>query len=479
MPRARWSLASRLAAWYAVAAFLLVAGAALVQYRSLITVLAEEDDQALVERLRSTMRAGPEQLVAPKHGPRERLVVRFLDESCRPIGGATLDLPQPSCISLRAGHEPIRDLRSPSGVHWKIAVAHIGQAWAAWVEVLLDRSTDDRVMSAYLNELVVVLGASLLVAAALGYGIARRGLRPLRVFAQRVTEIDARSLSQRLSKGDEEPTYPRELQALVTSLDDMLDRLEGAFRALTEFSAELAHELRTPIHVLRQHAEIALRRGRSAEEYRDVLGANLEELDRMRRMVDDILFLARAEDPRAVIECASLRLADEAAAVIEFLSADATDRGVSLSSNVPTSLELFADRMLLRRALVNVLGNALRHTPAGGRVTVSAHTDGVIVALDVCDTGVGIPPELLPRVFDRHARGPDLNARNPGGAGLGLAIVRGIMALHGGTAEATSPLGEGTKITLMFPGNGTTKSRIGEYQAGSIPHSIPPKLSRL
>lgn len=462
MPRVRWSLAARLAAWYAVAAFLLVAGAALAQYRSLVTGLSEEDNQELIERLHATMRDGPEQLPALSHDPRERMTVRLLDQSCRPIAQISLDLPPPSCVSSGGEGETIRNLRSASGVHWKIAVAYIGRPWATWVEVLLDRSTDDRVMSAYVDELLVVLGASLLVAAALGYGIARRGLRPLRLFAQRVTEIDARSLGQRLLKDDDELAYPQEVQALVTSLDRMLDRLERAFRALTELSGDLAHELRTPIHVLRQHGEVALQRRRSAEEYQDVLGANLEELDRMRRMVDDILFLARAEDPRAVIQRVSLCLSDEAAAVIEFLSADATDRGVFLSSDVPTSLELFADRMLLRRALVNVLGNALRHTPAGGRVTVSACTDGDNVAVEVCDTGVGIPAELLPRVFDRHTRGPDSSARDAGGAGLGLAIVRGIMALHGGTAEAMSPLGEGTKITLMFPGNGTTESRIAE-----------------
>ena len=479
MPRVRWSLASRLAAWYAVAAFLLVAAAALIQYQSLLTGLSEEDDQELIERIQATIHAPAERIPAPKTEPRERMTVRFLDTSCRPIGPSILDLPPPSCVSSPAGDQAIRDLRSPSGVHWRIAVARMGQPNGVWVEVLLNRSTDDRVMNAYLDELMLVLGASLSVAAALGYAVARTGLRPLRLFAQRVSQIDARSLSLRLSKDGAEPTYPREVQGLVTSLDDMLDRLERAFLALTEFSAELAHELRTPIHVLRQQAEVALRRDRTSDQYRDALGANLEELDRMRRMVDDILFLARSEDPRAVIQRESLTLSNEVAAVIEFMGADATDRGVFVSSNVPISLQLFADRMLLRRALVNVLSNSLRHTPAGGRVTVNAHSDGVIVALDVRDSGTGIPPELLPRVFDRHSRGPDLSTRSSGGAGLGLAIVRGIMALHGGTAEAMSPMGEGTKITLMFPGNGTTGSRIGEYAAERIGRSISPKLSRL
>lgn len=451
MRRSGWSLATRLAFWYAITAFLLVTGAGLIQYRSLVTSLADEDDHELLERLHGVVRSQAAGRSLTPQDPQERMIVRLLDSSCVPITVYAAALPPPACIPSRAGRDTVRDWRSPGGRRWKIAATRTAQTPAEWMEVLLDRSSDDRVLAAYVDELLLVLGASLGLAAALGYGLARQGLRPINVFARRVAGIDARSLDRRFARSNGVGAYPLEVEGLAASLDDMLGRLERAFRALSEFSAELAHELRTPIHVLRQQAEVAMQRMRTPEEYRDVLGATLEELDRMRRMVDDILFLARSEDPRAVIKRAPLRLADEVNDVIEFLSADASDRHVDIRSAVADSVELRADRMLLRRALVNVISNALHHTPRDGHVTVSARDDGDRIAIAVSDSGAGIPNELLPRVFDRHVRGSESVVRHPQGAGLGLAIVRAIVTLHGGTATATSTPGQGTTITLFFP----------------------------
>lgn len=470
MNSARGSLAARLTIWYAATAFLLVAGAGIVQYRSLLGSLEAEDDLEIAGRLRDAVRVGTTGLTGPAHAAQQRMIVRYLDYSCRPLSPDGPGLPPPSCPSAPPGASSFRDWRSPGGAEWRIAAARVDQPGAKWVEVLLDRSTDDRVLRAYVDELVLVLAASLLLAAGLGYGIARRGLRPLNLFAHRVAEIDARSLGNRLSMLAGLAAHPKELQGVVTSLDGMLDRLERAFRALTEFSTELAHELRTPVHVLRQQTEVALQRVRSPGEYQEVLGANLEELDRMRRMVDDILFLARAEDPRAAIERIPLPLADEVAAVIDFLSALAAERGIAFVSDVPDRLELHADRMLLRRALVNIIGNAIRHTPVGGSIEVGARDDGDAVVLEVRDNGAGIAPEILQHVFDRHVRGTDSAARNSEGAGLGLAIVRGVMSLHGGTAMATSAPGEGTRIILRFP---RQPAAVPLVERSTDPHQVP------
>lgn len=479
MRHSGWSLATRLAIWYALSAFLLVTGAGLIQYRSLVKSLAEEDDQELLERLHAVVRSGAAGRAVSPQDPAARMIVRVLDASCDPITAPAhaADVPPPACIAAAVGRDTIRDWRSPSGQRWKIAVTRTAQAPAEWIEVLLDRSTDDRVLAAYVDELLLVLGASLALATALGYGLARRGLRPLNVFARRVAQIDARSLDRRLTSANGDGAYPQEVRGLAASLDDMLGRLERAFSALSEFSSELAHELRTPIHVLRQQAEVALQRTRTAEEYRDVLGANLEELDRMRRMVDDILFLARSEDPRAVIERAPLRLADEVRDVIDFLSADAADRRIGVRSTVADSVELRADRMLLRRALVNVISNALHHTPRDGQVTVSSRDDAGRIAIDVSDSGAGIPSELLPRVFDRHVRGPESIARHPRGAGLGLAIVRAIVTLHEGTATATSSPGNGTTITLFFPA--AARRGMDDSATAAPEDGTRPNLSKL
>lgn len=458
MERRRWSLAARLTAYFAATAFVLVAGAAYLQYRTLVTSLAAEDDQLLREWLAMTrnVRSDPARTppgVEPR-GPR----IRVLSARCEPVGGPVIlpaHRPPPVC-EARAGEAPrIRGWRSPDGDEWRIASV---RTETGWLEALLDRGSDDAVLSAYRREVVLVLGAALLAAAALGFAIARRGLRPLDRLTRRVAAIDARSLGQRLAAGDE----PAEIRALIVSFDDMLARLERAFRSLTEFSAELAHELRTPIHVLRQQAEVALQRARTPEEYRELLGSSLEELDRMRRMVDDILFLARAEDPRAAINRTTLAVLDEFNAVADFLQADAAERDVGISCDVPVGLEVVADRTLVRRALVNIVGNALRHTQAGGRIVLTAREasgeavarggiQGGSVSIEVQDTGSGVPSDLLSRVFDRHVRGTGADARHPEGAGLGLAIVRGIMALHGGMATMSSTLGEGTRVTLVFP----------------------------
>lgn len=447
----RRSLATRLMIWYAASAFILVAGAALIQYRTLVSSLAEEDDRDLAESIATIIRGpGPDGASLPPDASM-RLATRTLDEDCRPVQPQREDLPPPACSADPRQIPIFRTWYSPAGEYWRVATAHRVRAGAGWVEVLLNRSTDEGILRAYRARLALVLVAALLATTLLGYGIARRGLRPLARLAVRVGEIDARALERRLSIGDGASAEPAEIEALVASFNGMLARLDRAFRAFSEYTAELAHELRTPIHILRQQAEVALGRARGETDYREALSSSLEELDRMRRMVDDILFLARAEDPRAAVERARLRLATETAGIVDFLHADAAERSVEFVVDIPPDMELTADRMLLRRALVNVISNALRYTPAGGRITISARDGDSASTIEVSDTGSGIPPALLPHVFDRHIRDADSRTRHPEGTGLGLAIVRGIMTLHGGAATVVSPPGDGTRVTLVFP----------------------------
>ena len=451
MRRSHASLATRLTLWYTSAAFLLVAVAGLIQYRSLRASLAKEDDRELIERLNAVVRASADERRAQADAPRGPMVVRLFGADCRPASVALEAYPPPQCDQRQAGQLSLRGWRSADGPSWRIASTYIAKPSPAWIEVILNRSTDDEVLRAYREELVLVLASALLVAIALGHVIARRGLRPLTQLAGRVSEISVGSLDRRLASDAPQQPQPAEIDALIVSFDAMLERLERAFRALSEFASDLAHELRTPIHIVQQQAEVALQRARAPEEYREVLGSALEELDRMRRMVDDILFLARAEDPRSGIERIPLNIADEVAAVIAFLSATASEYELILTSSVPPALGLSADRMLMRRALVNVLSNAIRHTPPGGRIEVAACRNRTTTTVELRDTGEGIPPELLPRVFDRHIRGRTSGRHRPTGAGLGLAIVRSIMARHGGTVSAANEPEGGARVTLVFP----------------------------
>lgn len=483
------SLAARMAVWYSASAFLLVAAATALQYRTLAASLAAEDDQLLRERLqdvRASAGAGadPGRAVGVETGRVEPNVlasdrvdvqvwevpVRFLDARCRPLTVATAReaLPPPYCpprsTSLESNPVVFRTTRGPDGDEWRAAVMRWTAAGTStsenahgWVEVLLDRSRDQGVLQGFRTEAGVVLVGALVVSALLGYALARRGLQPLDTLRQRVRRIDARSLDLRLAM----PDAPREVTLLTESFDEMLGRLQGAFDALSTRSAALAHEIRTPLHVMRQQAEVALRRARTPEEYREILGSSLEELDRLRRLADDTLFLARTADPRAAVSREPLDTVEELGDVVTYLDALAEESEVELALVAPAGLVVNADRALLRRAIVNLVTNALRHTPPGGRITLRASraAEHGATTVSVEDTGEGLSPELLEKAFEPYARGPAGSSTSPdaarlgvpSGAGLGLAIVRGIMEIHGGTATLASEPGRGTRVTLLFP----------------------------
>jgi two-component system heavy metal sensor histidine kinase CusS len=228
----------------------------------------------------------------------------------------------------------------------------------------------------------------------------------------------------------------------------MLARLEASFKRLSQFSADLAHEFRTPMTSLRGQAEWALSQSRSPDECRHVLEASMEEYERLSRMIDSLLFLARADNAEMVLQRASFSAAKETLAVIDLFDAAVAEKHVSLEAQGDAILQV--DAGLFRRALSNLLDNGLRHTPAGGRISIvirKGNGDGVEIRVE--DTGCGITAEHLPKVFDRFYRVDP--ARHQPGAGLGLSIVKSIMALHLGTVSLHSESGKGTAVVLKFP----------------------------
>jgi two-component system heavy metal sensor histidine kinase CusS len=231
----------------------------------------------------------------------------------------------------------------------------------------------------------------------------------------------------------------------------MLDRLQESFDRLSRFSADIAHELRTPLSTLRGEVEVALGKPRSPEEYRETLSSFLEEAGRLTRLIESLLFLARAEDPKMEIRRESVDVAGELRSIAEFYEAAAADRGVELSAAAADGLRVSLDRGLFQRAAGNLIDNALTHTPKGGRIRLGAGRDNGNVRIDVEDTGAGIAAEHLPRVFDRLYRADRSRSAATGGSGLGLAIVKSIAELHGGRAEIVSELGKGTRVSLLLP----------------------------
>jgi two-component system heavy metal sensor histidine kinase CusS len=261
--------------------------------------------------------------------------------------------------------------------------------------------------------------------------------------AQSLERIGPAHLNERVESG----RWPRELQPLAIAFDEMLDRLEDSFTRLSQFSADLAHELRTPIANIMGEAQVALTRQRPPEEYREVIESTIAECERLSGIVDNLLFVARADAAREPIE----RKLFDARAAIEKIAAFyhtiAEDRHVKV--DCIGSGEIYADPVLFERAVSNLVDNALRFTSDGGEIKIAIEVRHAHTEVDVIDNGSGIAPEHLPRVFDRFYRAD--SSRSSDGAGLGLALVKSIVDLHGGSARIESEVNRGTTVALTFP----------------------------
>lgn len=322
-------------------------------------------------------------------------------------------------------------------------VARRGQ-WT--LQVALDVSSDEALLASYRWTFIVVLIAGAVFAGGAGVFIARKGMEPLTEIAVTAHRITASHLHERIAA----TRWPSELAELARAFDAMLDRLQDSFTRLSQFSADLAHELRTPINNLRGEAEVALSRTRSTEEYQQILASGLEECEQLSRMIDGMLFLARADNQNAAINRVDIDARKEIEAVREFYEALARERDIEVTCQGTARFR--GDPDLFRRAISNLLSNALQHTPAQGAVRIRIHgADPASVRIEVRDNGAGISPEHLPKIFDRFYRVDRSRSERARGTGLGLAIVRSIMQLHGGTAAIQSTVGEGTVVTLDFP----------------------------
>ena len=314
------------------------------------------------------------------------------------------------------------------------------------VQAAQDRS-DDKAFTENLRKLMAaVLLGGIVCSAAIAFWAAKRALRPLEEMATATERVQASQLHQRLGR----VRWPSELTALAAGFDQMLARLEDSFVRLSRFSADLAHELRTPIQNLRGEAEVALTRTREAAEYREVIELSVEEYQRLSSMIDSLLFLARAENAETRLNRVKFKIGPVIDTILDFYDAAAREREVDLTRKGDG--ELCADPMLFRRAVNNLVSNALQHAPSAGQIHVLVVTEPKqAVQIAVQDNGCGIGSEHLPRIFDRFYRVDAARSSSSASSGLGLAIVKSIMELHGGSVRAESKLGVGTKVTLTFP----------------------------
>jgi two-component system heavy metal sensor histidine kinase CusS len=313
------------------------------------------------------------------------------------------------------------------------------------VGVALDIEHHQMFRQALADALLTALVVCLAVAGALTWIATRRGLAPLRDMAGVAKGISASRLDQRLAVD----AVPAELVDLAASFNGMLGRLEDSFRRLNEFSADIAHELRTPVSNLMIETQVALSRSRSADDYREILYSSLEEYDRMARMIADMLFLAKADNGQLVPHGEVLDLAREADAVLEYYEPLAAERGIRLRRLGEGRIS--GDRLMIRRAIGNLVSNAVRHTPDAGEVTVElSQGEPGAIRIAVENPGEAIAAEHRARIFDRFYRIDPSRQRSGEGAGLGLAIARSIVRAHGGTIEAVAK-DDGARFEMTLP----------------------------
>ncbi len=428
MLKFRRSLLTRLQWGFAAGAFVMAGAMALVMDAALKRSLDAEDALALEARARELAADLP--AAAPLPGPAPERVEWLLatDPPRRSPAFPAVDvadLPPGAVKEVKAGGREFALLRWPRP--------------GGDLVVAMDRTHEEALVADFRHTLLAAAGGGALLAALLGRLVAARGLRPLHDLAEEAAAIRPGSLQRRLDPSQ----YPNELGEVVSRLNGALEGLEEAFDRLSGLAGELAHELRTPIQALRAEAEALIRRGEGPPE---ALGSILEECDRLAAQVEQMLFLARAEDPGAQLRREVFPVGDLLAEVAEFFEASAEEAEVSLEVEAGPDCLLEADRAMVGRALHNLVANALRHTPGGGRIRLGAAAAPGHVRLRVADTGTGIPETLRNSLGQRWAKGPGSR-----GLGLGLAIVQSIARIHGGRLAIQPAEGGGTEAVLEFP----------------------------
>jgi heavy metal sensor kinase len=288
----------------------------------------------------------------------------------------------------------------------------------------------------------------LLVASAGGYFVSRRALAPVDRITQTARSISADNLSQRLAV----PSTGDELERLSATLNDMIGRLEAAFKRVSRFTADASHELRTPLAVMRTTAEVALRHPGDGGEHRAALGAVVGEIERTTQLVDNLLLIAKADAGGARLAKAPVDVAAAAEEAHAQMSILARVKGIALEARLPGEPVLVAgDRDALRRLFSILLDNAVKYTAEGGTAEVTVSKNGAYAIGVVTDSGIGISSDDLPHVFDRFYRVDRARSRELGGAGLGLAIARWIADSHGGEIGVVSELDRGSRFEVRLP----------------------------
>ncbi|MGH9763710.1 MAG: sensor histidine kinase, partial [Blastocatellia bacterium] len=300
--------------------------------------------------------------------------------------------------------------------------------------------------------LAVILALALSLAVGGGYLLMKRALGPVDELTRAAEHITSRNLSERLPV----PPTRDEIARLSVTLNKMIERLEESFSRIAQFTADASHELRTPLTILRGELEVALRRSEIGAEEREVLESVLEETERLSKTVENLMTLSRLDSGElklALIQFDAGKLCKETVDQMRLL---ADDKLVALDCSSSGSVVVTADVLRIRQIMINLIDNAIKYTPAGGRVEVRVFRQGEDIVIEVADTGCGMPSEAVPFIFNRFYRIDDARSRQTGGIGLGLSITKSICDLHRGRMVVDTLVGKGTSVRVVIPDrNGT------------------------
>ncbi|HTW66333.1 MAG TPA: ATP-binding protein [Bryobacteraceae bacterium] len=438
--RRQWSIGARLTLWYSL---VLLAGLALFGAGIWIVVahsLNAAVDETLAEQLQGVTTVLQAEYEPGNPANLKEELSEYVEATPE---GRWIDVRDPS------GAPVISDNAAPSSAHYRTRVTEVavrGQRFRVTVAAPLESTelTLRRLREVLLWATPVVL----LIGSLGGYWMSRRALAPVDAITRAARSIGIENLSERL----EVPATADELARLAETWNNMLARLEAAVKRLSQFTADASHELRTPITLIRATAELTLRRERPAETYREALRQIIQESDRTTRLIEDLLLLARADAGLPAWPLDRVELAPLVLDVCEQGQILAQERQLEIAAEAPEQpLYVQANDPALRRLLLLLVDNAVKYTPAGGRITVSVALDSSGPTVTVRDTGVGIPDAALPHVFERFYRVDESRNREAGGAGLGLSIAQWIAERHHARLEAESVVGHGSAFRVRFP----------------------------
>jgi two-component system, OmpR family, sensor kinase len=460
------SLSFRLVAWYAgvlTIVFVLLGGLTLFFLRHYLEAnlldsqarRARQIADTLIAAARrdseSALRAQVDTLYAPGANDRFIRITRAGGEPVYVSGAPPNERFDPTEVPAPEGESAAaseRSVRLASGALLIASVpAQAADGTRYRVEVGISSAGVEQTLRHVLIMLAVGLPVAVGVAVAGGFVLVRRALEPVAGMAAKAEDISQHNLSERLPvvhTGDE-------LERLAVALNHMLTRLEDAIHGSKQFVADASHELRTPLTVMRGELETLVQTGHLTADTRETLGSVLEDVERLREIVDSLFALSRLDAGEAPASWGRFDLAELAATTAEQMGLLAEDKDIEVECAAGTAVTVSGDRARLKQVIVNLLDNAIKYTPRGGRVRLAVRPEGAYAVLEVADDGVGIPAEALPHVFKRFYRVDVSRSREQGGAGLGLAIVKSICAAHGAEVEVVSTPGEGSCFRVRQP----------------------------